>query len=626
MSLTLEDLELAEDISRFYDDPLGFVIYAFPWDTDPSLQICELPEPYSLYYDSKYGPDRWACEYLEELGNEIKKRGFDGVTAVDPMRFATCSGHGIGKSTLVAWLIMFIMSTRPYCRGKLTANTGDQLHSTTWSELAKWKNKAVTGHWFRMHSSKQSMMMYHVDHKESWRIDAHTCKEENSEAFAGQHAANSTSFYIFDEASAIPAKIWEVAEGGQTDGEPMWFVFGNPTRNSGRFYDCFHDESHRWITRAIDSRNVAITNKKFFNELVETYGEDSDIVRVRVRGVFPRASSLQFIAADIVDGAIDRETPQQAFTGLRAVLGIDVARYGYNKSVVYTRIGRDARSIPPFEMVNAKTHIQVEKIARHIDKMRELGMDVTVFIDASPISVGVIDGLEFLGYEVTRVHFGGKADNEKLYVNKRNEMWDRLKKWLELGAIPENAELKKDLTVIECSYNDRDQLMLERKKDLVARGEESPDHGDGLALTFAFPVVEFKTLDAVHGSRAHSSKKRDYNPYEQINRQSYDRLYHTRNKDSRSCKRFQANDESSLARDRSGSNPLWPRPRPGLLSNAARGRASGGDRSVLWRLPRRIFSSQFHQSHSLQRHDGWGKQRSFCLQEPSQLSSRFGAY
>ncbi|MGH9666217.1 MAG: terminase, partial [Bryobacteraceae bacterium] len=212
-------MELAEEISQFYADPFGFVRFAFPWRE---------PGPLAEYD----GPDVWQREVLEEIGADIRARGFDGVRAVEALREAVASGHGIGKSALVAWLVCWIMSTRPGAIGTVTANTFIQLESKTWAQIKRWAKLCITSHWFVISVSR----MARIGAEDSWFCKPQTCKEENSEAFAGQHAASSTSFYIFDEASAIPDSIWQVAEGGLTDGEPMFFAFGNPTRSSGKFY------------------------------------------------------------------------------------------------------------------------------------------------------------------------------------------------------------------------------------------------------------------------------------------------------------------------------------------------------------------------------------------------------
>lgn len=497
------DEQLADEVATFYADPLGFVLFAYEWGVDPALSVVKLPEPYSFVYDSEYGPDLWACQLLEEIGRKVLEHDFNGADPVDAIREAISSGHGIGKSAITAWLVDWIMSTRPHCKGVVTANTAEQLASKTWAEIAKWTKRCITGHWFQVTTGKGAMRMVHKDYPESWRCDAQTCREENSESFAGLHAASSTPFYIFDEASAIPEKIWEVAEGGMTDGEPMWFVFGNPTRNTGRFFDCFNRMRHRWNARHIDSRTVQITNKKLISEWVADYGEDSDFVRIRVRGVFPRASYMQFIARDIVDEAMNRDMPYIAHTGRSvAAVGVDVARFGDDQSVIRTRIGRDARSVPVKKFRQLDTMQLATKVAEHVNHLqRDMGLRVVLFVDGGGVGGGVIDRLRQLGYDVVEVQFGGKADEETKYVNKRTEMYGRLREALPSLYLTPDEQLVTDLTGVEYTVNDKDQLVLERKKDMKARGLASPDDGDALALTYAQPLHAIATTGIMEPSR-----------------------------------------------------------------------------------------------------------------------------
>jgi hypothetical protein len=507
---THPDLLLAEDMARLYADPMGFVMYAFDWAGDEALRVVRLPEPWSFVYDSEYGPDAWACELLDEIGSLVRERGFDGVRAVDPLRFATASGHGIGKSAFVAWLILWLMSTRPHCKGVVTANTAEQLASKTWAELGKWRKRCITGHWFDYSAGKGSMRMVHRQHPESWRVDAQTCREENSESFAGLHAASSSPWYIFDEASAVPASIWEVSEGGMTDGEPHWYTFGNPTRNSGKFAECFGAQRHRWRTRQIDSRAVRITNKRQLDEWVADYGEDSDFVRVRVRGVFPRASSMQFIGRDLYDAAaarlvgVDRTSP--------VVVGVDVARFGDDESVIRTRAGRDARSWEPIRLREVDTMQLVGRIAEHVNLLHRASRRATIFVDGGGVGGGVVDRLRQLGFDCVEVQFGGKADDPRKYANKRAEMWDRLREWLAIGAIGADERLATDLTGVEYGFTNGDQIILERKERMRERGLASPDDADALALTFAHQVPVELPADAPRPARR--VRGRDYNPYE----------------------------------------------------------------------------------------------------------------
>jgi hypothetical protein len=503
-------MALADDMGSFFADPMGFVMYAFEWGTDLSLQVVELQEPWASKYKSKFGPDAWACEFLDEVGRRVGENGFDGVSPVDAQRHATASGHGIGKSAITAWLILWIMSTRPHAKGVVTANTSEQLSSKTWSELGKWKKRCITGHWFDITSGKGAMRMMHKDFPETWRCDAQTCREENSESFAGLHAANSSPFYIFDEASAVPDKIWEVAEGGLTDGEPFWFVFGNPTRNTGRFFECFNKFRHRWSTRQIDSRSVQITNKQTIGEWVKDYGENSDFVRVRVRGVFPQASSLQFIPRNLVDASMARTPEVSTIHGRTAIIGVDVARFGDDQSVIFTRIGRDGASWPILRFRELDTMQLVSKVAEHAKKIKFAGMHVVIFVDGGGVGGGVVDRLRQIGYDVVEVQFGGKADDPRKYANKRAEMWARTKEWLEVGCLVKDEDMATDLTSVEYGFRPDDTILLESKESMKKRGLASPDAADALAVTFAYPVAEFRGGDEVPQNKHRST---DYDPY-----------------------------------------------------------------------------------------------------------------
>jgi hypothetical protein len=326
------------------------------------------------------------------------------------------------------------------------------------------------------------MRMVHKQNPESWRCDAQTCREENSEAFAGLHAANSTPFYIFDEASAVPDKIWEVAEGGLTDGEPMIFCFGNPTRNTGAFSRCFGSQRHRWSHRQVDSRNVKITNKKQIQEWLDDYGEDSDFFRVRVKGIFPRAGSSQLIPGDIVEAARTREPVSTGFDPL--LLCVDVARFGDDQSVIAYRRGRDARTIKSVSFRGMDTMQLAGRVAESATRHKP----DQIFVDGGGVGGGVVDRLRQLGYSVIDVNFGGKSPDEEC-ANVRAYMWRMMRDWLrDGGAIEDDHDLASDLVGVEYGFNHRNQLQLEKKEDMKRRGLASPDKGDALALSFAQPV------------------------------------------------------------------------------------------------------------------------------------------
>ena len=456
------DLLLADEIGQYWADPLGFVLFAYDWN----------------YGDLKGfdGPDDWQSEYLDRLGFEIKKRDFNGIVPVAPMQFATASGHGIGKSALTAWLCNFILSTRPYSKGVVTANTSPQLRTKTWAELRKWTKRSINADWWEI-TSGQLMKMEHKDNPETWRLDALTCAKENSEAFAGLHAANSTPFYIFDEASAIPDQIWDVAEGGLTDGEPMWFCFGNPTRSTGKFFLCFNRMRHRWQTNKIDSRTAKMTNKAKIQEWIDDFGEDSDFVRIRVRGEFPRIGESQFISADDVNHS-KAYTAHNYHQGIKT-LAVDVARFGDDRTVLSLKEGRKIHPMKAYRGLDTMRTSDLVAEQIRIEK------PAATYIDGGGVGGGVVDRLRQLGYNVIEVNFGAQATDDRKYANKRAEMFGNMREALKAGLdLPDDEDLCDELIAVGYGFNAKQQIQLEKKEDMKRRGLASPDKADALAMHF----------------------------------------------------------------------------------------------------------------------------------------------
>ncbi len=471
--MTRSDQELADEVAACYADPLRFVQTMYPWGEPGALA------PYT-------GPDVWQAAFLRRVGDQVRQRGFDGHTPVKPLRFATSSGHGPGKSTLVAWLVDWIMSTRPHAQGTITANTFTQLETKTWAAIQRWTKLCLTAGWFEITATRFA----HPQHKASWFCTPQSCREENSEAFAGQHAATSTSFYINDEDSAVPDAIHEVEEGGLTDGEPMIFLFGNPTRSTGAFYRaCFGAGRGKWQATVVDSRTAAFTNKAQIDEWIEEYGEDSDFVRVRVRGLPPRASDAQYIDLDTIRSAQTRilhPLPDEPL-----VAGFDIARGGEDQCVLWFRRGLDARSIPPIRIPGEEMRDSMRLISVLVDVLARSyeGRTIhTLFLDATAIGGPILDRLHQLGHKnVIEVQSGMKAPDPKC-ANMRAYMWMRGREWLARGAIPDDPRLEVDLSAPGYDHDKRSRLVIESKKSLKARGMSSSDDSDALFLTLAYPI------------------------------------------------------------------------------------------------------------------------------------------
>lgn len=476
-----KERELAEFIATFYADPYGFVMAVFPWG-EPTL-----PDGSFNPLHDKTGPEDWQREELIALGEHIKYNmelqdiGLDMVV----WRSAIASGHGIGKSAFVSWIILFLMSTRVDTRMAVTASTQFQLEDKTWPELSKWHNLMIHRHWFIWSATALSFAAYPEAKRKNYRATAATVSETNTEAFAGLHNEGKSVAIIFDEASGVYPKIWEVADGALTDGEAFFFAYGNPTKPDGEFADCFDKHAHMYRTRHIDSREVSFTNKNALNDIIRKYGEDSDEAKVRVKGQFPSQSFNGFIQADAVDEAMERT--EYGDPGAALIMAIDVARFGNDKSVIKFRQGRDARSIPALKFGKLSTVQLAEIAAREINAKRP---DAVVIESTGPGS-GVIDILRDKGYRVHEVHPGSAAVKHEHFVNKRAEYWDAMREWIyDQGVLENDPALRAQLISIMYTLDRHEQrIKLEAKEDMKKRGLPSPDEADTLALTFAVSVA-----------------------------------------------------------------------------------------------------------------------------------------
>lgn len=471
-------LELANDIGSFTHDPYRYALYSFPWGEGELRDV--------------KGPRVWQREVMDAIGAHLR----NPETRFTPCRIARASGHGIGKSALIAMLTKWALDTCPDTRIVTTANTESQLLTKTSPEISKWARLAITKDWFKPNATSLTSTMPGRD--KSWRADLVTWSANNTEAFAGLHNQGKRIVLIFDEASGIDKAVWEVALGALTDEntEIIWLAFGNPTLNTGSFRECFGKARNLWNTKQIDSREVEGTNKAYLEELVETYGIDSDVVRVRVLGQFPNASTMQFIASDVVEVA--RSRPEME--GLRTdpvIFGVDCARFGDDDSVLAIRCGRDAasRDWKTWSGADAMT------LAGDIALQADLWKPDAIFVDAGNIGAAVVDRLRQL-IEPKLVHevwFGGKGrdaewNGSKIRAaNKRAEMWSNMREWLKGGRIPAKQRLYDDLIGPEYGFNSEQAIILERKEDMKKRGLSSPDWADALACTFAEPVMPRET-------------------------------------------------------------------------------------------------------------------------------------
>lgn len=503
------DDELAEDMAAFYLDPYAFVLYAFDWGHGDLAGFT--------------GPDEWQTKFLISIRDTLQKLRSDEATANDALFYATKAGHGVGKSAATSWLILWLMSTRPHFAGVVTANTKEQLTRKTWRELAIWHNRCVTGHWFKYNATS----FHHVEHKDTWRFDATPWSEHNSEAFAGMHNGGRGQAMIFDEASGIADKIYEVAEGAMSDPDAFWFQFGNPTKRSGRFFDSWNKFKHRWHTFTVDARKAAAANKKRLQEMIEDWGLDSDYVRVRVLGEFPQQDVATLIPAHLLESAKTR--PIMGCERYRPIWGLDVARFGDDRTALAVRRHRMLNE--PIIFWQGLDTMQVcARVKAKWDDTEQDDKPAAICVDAIGVGAGVVDRLNemaaqghFGDTQIRGINVSESASANDKFSRLRDELWWKVRVWFETMTVSMLHDIEKkvhwsasegneevldpfagpgrktpiidELKDILFSFLPNGKIKLEPKQDTKERLGRSPDGADAFVLTFAEADVLLSDYD-----------------------------------------------------------------------------------------------------------------------------------
>jgi hypothetical protein len=458
------------------DDPEAFVLYAFPWGVKNT--------PLAKFS----GPRKWQRDVLRDITEHIKAQ--KGKVNFDTIREAVSSGRGIGKSALVSWLVLWMLTTRIGGSVVISANSENQLRSVTWAELTKWAAMLINSHWWEISATKLVPAKWLTDLVEKdlkkgtryWACEGKLWSEENPDSYAGVHNQDGMML-IFDESSGIPDAIWDVGAGFFTENTPdrYWFAFSNPRRNTGYFFETFNAKRDFWKSRTVDARTVEDTDKAIYDQIIAEYGEDSTQAKVEVYGEFPSAGEDQFIGSMLVDDAMKR--PKWKDVTAPIVLGVDPARGGADATVIAVRQGRDIVKILRYQGEDTMTIV-----GRVIDAIEEFKPTLTV-IDEGGLGYGILDRLTEQRYKVRGVNFGNKAKHSMAFGNKRAEMWNDMRNWLKSASIPQDRQLKADLTGPTKKPNSSGTIFLEGKKEMKARGLASPDAADAICVTFAFPVA-----------------------------------------------------------------------------------------------------------------------------------------
>jgi hypothetical protein len=394
-------------------------------------------------------------------------------------RLAVRSGHGVGKSAWLAWLILWWLLTRFPARVAATAPTAHQLADVLWGEIAKWHRRLPEALRAEL-ALKSDRLELAAAPNESFAA-ARTARREQPEAFQGFHCEHM--LFIADEASGIDDAIFEVGTGAMSTQGAKTVLAGNPTRNSGYFFDAFHRLRSRWWTCRVSSEDV-VRARGHIEDVIGTYGPESNAYRVRVLGEFPESMDEAVIPLEWIEAAIAREV--EPTISFRPVWGLDVARFGDDRTALARRRGN---AMPePVTWWRGKDTMQTAGLV--MDEWRaapESDRPSEILVDAIGIGAGVVDRLFELGLPARGVNVAEQPAAGDRFARLRDELWWRAREWFAARdcRIASDSALVAELSAPSFAFTSSGRLLIESKDDLKARGLASPDLADAFVLTFA---------------------------------------------------------------------------------------------------------------------------------------------
>ena len=396
----------------------------------------------------------------------------------DNDRVAIRSGHGIGKTAFLSWLILWWLTTRTPARIACTANTASQLSDILWAEVQKWYRKLPEGF--------QKVLDVKTDRIDVVGADnfavARTARRENPEALQGFHSPNM--LFLIDEASGVDDLIFEVGEGAMSTDGAKTVMTGNPTRTSGYFYDAFNKVADRWFTMKVASGDSTQVGKNFIEDMKAKYGEESNIFRVRVLGEWPEADDDVIIPMYLLQSAVERK--QEAAETTPVVWGLDVARFGSDRTALCKRKGNVV--VEPVKTWRNKDLMELcGIILNEYETTRWSERPLEILVDSIGIGAGVVDRLQELDLPARGINVAESSAMRDKYSRLRDELWFSAKEWFETKecSIPEQEELISDLSKPRFKFTSNGKLKVESKDEMRKRGMNSPDLADAFCLTFA---------------------------------------------------------------------------------------------------------------------------------------------
>jgi hypothetical protein len=412
-------------------------------------------------------PDEWQVELL------------DAVAAPAIRRISVRSGHGVGKSTGVALAAVWHVLMRVPSKTVVTAPTSSQLFDACFAEM---KNVAK-----RLKPPFNNLLELKSDrielksHPESTFISCRTSRAEQPEALAGVHSPSV--LLIADEASGIPSSVFEAASGSMSGHSATTILTGNPTRNTGFFYDTHNRLREDWYTMHVSCVDSPRVSEDFVEDMKRRYGEDSPAYHVRVLGNFPPSEEDTVIPVSLIEHAMANDIKVHEDT--IAIWGLDVARQGGDASVLAKRQGP---VIHPLTVWRNLDLMQLTgAVKAEYDAMPPSKRPAEIIVDSNGFGAGVLDRLRELGLPARGLNVSERAMAKDTYLNLRAEIWFKMKMYLEGMdvSLPRDDALYAELAAPRYHFTSAGKLQVESKDSMKKRGVASPDRADAVALSLA---------------------------------------------------------------------------------------------------------------------------------------------
>jgi len=395
---------------------------------------------------------------------------------------AVKSGHGVGKTALDSWTIIWFLVTRPFARIPVTAPTMHQLDDILWPEVAKWIEGSAVKGLLDWHKQRLSVRGY----EDTWFAVPRTASvPENLQGFHADHV-----LFVVDEASGMKQVIMEVVEGAMTNEGARLLMTGNPTQITGTFHSAFHRDRELFKPFTISSEGAPRVSRTYIERMAKKYGKDSDVYRVRVLGEFPRGAADDFIPLSIAEAAIGRDVPH-LFSRPWSI-GVDPARFGDDESVV-ALLNDDVHLLPLRAFSGMDGPRLAGQVVLAIKDIRTLGYSgkIPVRVDETGVGASCYDQLALqesvLNIDLQGVNFGGQGDDE--HDDTAALIWGQLKAGLPAMHLPDDDDLVAQLSCRKYHIQPNGKIKLERKEDMKKRGIASPDRADAVALAKGKPPI-----------------------------------------------------------------------------------------------------------------------------------------